>query len=247
MKECYQSGITKSEEEMMFNMNEKYLQQWINDFGDFIIANNDDFIQMASRIELLREYGTIYPSQDNLYNAFKYFTPKDTKVVILGQDPYHNEGQANGLAFSVNKNNKLPPSLKNIFKELQDDLGGELRTDGDLSDWAKQGVLLLNTSLSVREGEPNSMQYIWYEFTREMIQFISKSEKPVIFVLWGKSAQWFKQYINFEERHYIISSPHPSPLSARKGFFGSKPFSYINKTLIETYQKPIDWFGSKKE
>lgn len=166
----------------------------------------------------------------------------DVKVVILGQDPYHEKGQANGLAFSVNNGVKMPPSLKNIFKELQDDIGGELRTNTDLTDWAEQGVFLLNSSLTVIEGRPNSMTDIWNTFTDSIIKLLNSKEKPIVFVLWGKNARSKKKLID-ANKHFIIESAHPSPLSAYRGFFGSKPFSKVNEYLISTGQVPIDWVG----
>lgn len=170
----------------------------------------------------------VYPAKENIFSAFN-LTPLDkVRVVIVGQDPYHEPMQANGLAFSVNSNVPLPPSLKNIFKELQDDLGGELRTNGDLSDWAEQGVLLLNSSLTVIEHKANSMSNIWQDFTDGVIKLLNEQEIPIVFVLWGNNARKKKTLIT-GSKHYIIESTHPSPLSAHRGFFGSKPFSIINE------------------
>lgn len=174
----------------------------------------------------------VYPAKENIFSAFN-LTPLDkVRIVILGQDPYHEPMQANGLAFSVNSYVPLPPSLKNIFKELQDDLGGELRTNGDLSDWAEQGVLLLNTSLTVIEHKADSMSYIWQDFTDGVISLLNEQKRPIVFVLWGNNARRKKTLITGSQ-HYIIESAHPSPLSAYKGFFGSKPFSKVNNSLCE--------------
>lgn len=183
------------------------------------------------------ENGEIVSTQ--IYRALD-LTPLDkVRVVILGQDPYHELGQANGLAFSVYHGVKMPPSLRNMFKELQEDLGIE-RNDTDLSDWAEQGVLLLNTALSVIEGEANSMASIWEPFTDRLIELIDESKEPVIFVLWGGNAKKKKRLIK-NNKSLIIESAHPSPLSAYRGFFGSKPYSKINDKLIELNQKPINW------
>lgn len=170
---------------------------------------------------------TLYPSKENLFKAFDLCHYDDVKVVIVGQDPYHEKGQANGLAFSVDKDIATPPSLRNIFTELKDDIGIS-RSDTDLSDWAKQGVLLLNTALSVKEHQANSLKEAWMPFTVEIMKLLNKHEKSLIFVLWGKNAQDLKKYIT-DSKHIIIESAHPSPLSAYRGFFGSKPFSRINK------------------
>ena len=168
-------------------------------------------------------------------------TPFDkVRVVILGQDPYHEKGQANGLAFSVYRGVKMPPSLRNMFKELQDDIGGELRSDTDLSDWAQQGVLLLNTALSVAEGKANSMEALWKPFTDRLIQLIDKNKDNVIFVLWGGNAKKKKSLIK-NNRDLIIESAHPSPLSAYRGFFSSRPYSKINEKLTSLGFDEIVW------
>lgn len=183
---------------------------------------------------------TIYPREKDMFRAFE-MTPYDqVKVVILGQDPYHEEGQANGLAFSVNNGIKAPPSLQNIFKELQNDMGGRLRTNTDLSDWAEQGVLLLNSSLSVIEGKANSMSKVWEPFTDNIIEILNKKEDPIVFVLWGNNAKRKKKLID-GSHHCIIESAHPSPLSAYRGFLGSKPFSKINQNLKRFGYKEINW------
>ncbi len=192
---------------------------------------------------LKEEYAaaTVYPEKDDIFNALRYTDYEDVKVVILGQDPYHGPGQAHGLSFSVKPGVKLPPSLRNIFKELEADLGCEIPDNGYLKKWADQGVLLLNTVLTVREGEANSHRGKgWEIFTDRVITLLNEREKPVIFILWGKPAQTKLKLID-ESRHYIITSVHPSPLSARRGFFGSKPFSKANAILRERGEKEIDW------
>lgn len=224
-----------------------------NDIYKYNLKNWIDNFDEQTRIESAKAFNTyykmkseniIYPNSADIYNAFKRTSYDDVKVVILGQDPYHEEGQANGLAFSVNNGVKMPPSLKNIFKELQDDVGGKLRTNTDLSDWAEQGVFLLNSSLTVIEGKPNSMADIWNTFTDSIIKLLNNREKPIVFVLWGKNARDKKKLID-TNKHFIIESAHPSPLSAYRGFFGSKPFSKVNEYLISTGQVPIDWVGEK--
>jgi uracil-DNA glycosylase len=188
-----------------------------------------------------KEYQTkdIYPKYENIFKAFNLCSYSNIKVVIVGQDPYHGFDEANGLCFSVN-NNKMTPSLNNIFKELQSDLG-IARTNSDLSDWAGQGILLLNTILTVEKDKPLSHQYIgWEEITNYVIKQINDRIEPVIFVLWGNNAQRMKTIIT-NNRHYIIESSHPSPLSSYRGFIGSKPFSKINKILRSNNIKEIEW------
>ena len=181
-----------------------------------------------------------YPESSEIYKAFK-LTPFDkVKVVILGQDPYHGPNQANGLAFSVNRGVKMPPSLKNIFKELRNDLGVTMPAHGDLSKWAKQGVLLLNTCLTVKPGKPNSHNNVgWQEFIIRTIVELSSRNSNIVWVLWGNKAKEFKKFIR--NHHFVIESKHPSPFSANKGFFGSKPFSKINSMLTFLNKSEIDW------
>ena len=192
---------------------------------------------------LLEEYKTkkIYPDKHDIFNSL-HFTPyKDIKVVILGQDPYHGPGQAHGLSFSVNPGIKTPPSLLNIYKELNSDLGCYIPNNGYLKKWADQGVLLLNTSLTVRAGEANSHKNIgWQIFTDKIISLVNEKDDPVVFLLWGNNAIKKKDLIT-NKKHLILTSVHPSPLSASRGFFGSKPFSKINNFLISATKKPIDW------
>ncbi len=203
---------------------------------------NKEYYQKL-RTFLTNEYRTkvIYPDKYDIFNAL-HFTPyKDVKVVILGQDPYHGAGQAHGLSFSVNPNTKIPPSLLNIYKELNSDLGCYIPNNGYLKKWSDQGVLLLNTSLTVRAGEANSHQKIgWEIFTDKIISLINEKEDPVVFLLWGNNAIKKKNLIT-NKKHLILTSVHPSPLSASRGFFGSKPFSKINNFLISVNKKPIDW------
>ncbi|SIR36719.1 Uracil-DNA glycosylase [Peribacillus simplex] len=183
----------------------------------------------------------VHPDQDDIFNALHYTPYDDVKVVILGQDPYHGPGQAHGLSFSVKPEVRIPPSLRNIFKELHTDLGYEVPNNGYLVEWAKQGVLLLNTVLTVREGEAHSHRGKgWEIFTNQVIRLLNDRPKPVVFILWGKPAQTKIPLID-ETRHKVIKSVHPSPLSASRGFFGTKPFSTTNQLLMEMGESPIDW------
>jgi len=182
----------------------------------------------------------IFPSVDRIFYAFNETSYKDTRVVILGQDPYHGVGEANGLCFSVNRGIKMPPSLKNIYKELYNDLGIE-RVDTDLSDWAKSGVLLLNSVLTVERDKPASHKFVgWEEFTDNVIKKLNEKEEPVVFILWGNFAKGKIKYIT-NSRHLVISSSHPSPFSVNQGFLGSKPFSRANDFLRENGLKEIEW------
>ncbi|RLJ90898.1 uracil-DNA glycosylase [Planococcus citreus] len=184
---------------------------------------------------------SIYPVKENIWNAFEHTAYQDVKAVILGQDPYHGPNQAHGLSFSVQPGIAHPPSLRNIFKELEDDIGCEKPVDGTLTKWSDQGVLMLNTVLTVRQGQAHSHQKKgWEQFTDEVIRKLSARKEPVIFILWGKPAQMKKRLID-TERHDIIEAPHPSPLSAHRGFFGSKPFSKVNKLLQSRGEEPIDF------
>lgn len=192
---------------------------------------------------LKAEYSThtIYPSMYDIFNAFKMTPYKSIKAVILGQDPYHEPNQAHGLCFSVKDGCVPPPSLINIFKEMKSDLGLEPPKNGDLTKWAERGVLLLNTTLTVRRGAANSHSKCgWTAFTDEVIKKISAREKPVVFILWGGNARAKKPLID-TERHFIVESAHPSPLSCYNGFFGSKPFSKTNEFLERVGEEPIDW------
>ena len=189
------------------------------------------------------EYETreIYPAPDDIFNAFAFTPLSKVKVVIIGQDPYHEPGQAHGLCFSVNPGVKIPPSLVNIYQELREDCGCYIPNNGYLKKWADQGVLLLNTVLTVRAHEANSHKNIgWEEFTNAAIRILNEQDRPMVFILWGKPAQTKKAMLN-NPKHLILEAPHPSPLSAYRGFFGSRPFSKTNKFLTSKGLEPIDW------
>ena len=211
---------------------------WDNVLNEEI--NKDYFKSLLNTVSKLYEEKTIYPPKKDVFNAFR-LNYKDVKVVILGQDPYHGTGEAHGYAFSCLKT-PIPPSLKNIYKELYDDLGIEKdMLDGNLLPWVKQGVMLLNTGLTVEKDKPNSHKDLpWDVFTDEVIKKLNEREKPVVFILWGNNARKKKDLIT-NSRHLVIESAHPSPFSARNGFFGSKPFSKTNKFLIKNGINPIKW------
>ena len=201
----------------------------------------DYYQELQAFVQKRRAEVSVFPEEKNVFRALELTPFESVKVVILGQDPYHGFGQAHGLSFSVQKGIPLPPSLRNIYKELQEDLGGELPTEGDLSHWAKQGVLLLNTVLTVEEGNANSHKGMgWERLTNRLIESLNELNHPVIFILWGKPAQ-DKEKLITNPSHVILKAPHPSPLSAYRGFFGSKPFSRINDILIQQGQIPIRW------
>ena len=184
---------------------------------------------------------TIYPPARLIFNAFDHCPFDKVKVVIIGQDPYHGAGQANGLCFSVNKGIKMPPSLVNIFKEIAADTGRPMPTDGDLTRWSDQGVLLLNATLTVRAGNAGSHQRRgWEEFTDAAIRILAEKRRNLVFILWGSYAQRKGSFIN-REHHLVLSSPHPSPLSAHAGFFGNHHFTLTNDYLVKHGQKPIEW------
>ena len=190
-----------------------------------------------------QEYRThrVYPPADDIFNAFHLTPLKDVKVVILGQDPYHGDGQAEGLSFSVKPGVDIPPSLVNIYQELHDDLGCTIPSHGNLVKWAEQGVLLLNTVLTVRAHQANSHKDIgWEQFTDAAIRALNTIDRPIVFILWGAPAQRKESMLN-NPKHLILKAPHPSPLSAYRGFFGSKPFSKTNEFLIANGIEPIDW------
>ena len=201
----------------------------------------DYYQELQAFVQKRRAEVRVFPEEKNVFNALELTPFESVKVVILGQDPYHGFGQAHGLSFSVQKGTPLPPSLKNIYKELQEDIGGELPTEGDLSHWAKQGVLLLNTVLTVEEGNANSHKGMgWERLTNRLIESLNELKHPVIFILWGKPAQ-DKEKLITNPNHVLLKAPHPSPLSAYRGFFGSKPFSRVNDILIQHGQTPIRW------
>ena len=214
-----------------------------NDWKDYLASEFKKDYYINLRKFLINEYNSrvIYPNMYDIFNALHYTSYKDTKVVILGQDPYHGPNQAHGLSFSVNPGIKAPPSLLNIYKELHTDLGCYIPNNGYLKKWADQGVLLLNTVLTVRAGEANSHKNKgWEEFTTKIINVLNEKETPIVFILWGNNAI-SKEKLITNPKHFIIKSVHPSPLSASRGFFGSKPFSKANNFLISTNQTPIDW------
>ena len=189
------------------------------------------------------EYATrqIFPPADDIFNAFHLTPLHEVKVVILGQDPYHNDGQAHGLCFSVKPDVEIPPSLVNIYQELHDDLGCYIPNNGYLTKWAKQGVLMLNTVLTVRAHQANSHRGMgWEQFTDAAIRILNEQDRPIVFILWGSPAQKKAQMLN-NPKHLILKAPHPSPLSAYRGFFGSRPFSQTNEFLVKNGLEPIDW------
>jgi uracil-DNA glycosylase len=214
-----------------------------NDWADYLDEEIQKPYYRKLRQFLISEYRTrrVYPDMYSIFNALHYTSYHDTKVVILGQDPYHGPGQAHGLSFSVQPGIQPPPSLINIFKELETDLGCTVPNNGCLIPWAKQGVLLLNTVLTVREHEANSHHgQGWETFTDKIISLLNERETPLVFILWGTPARRKKAMVT-NPNHYVIESPHPSPLSASRGFFGSHPFSRTNDFLRSTGQEPIDW------
>lgn len=197
--------------------------------------------QLQDFVQTQRETSIVYPPVGQIFRAFELTAPQDVRVVVLGQDPYHSHGQANGLCFSVPGGVKIPPSLRNIYKELHTDLGIAPATSGDLSSWARQGVLLLNCTLTVsQDGAGTHQGYGWETFTDAVVRTLGTSSSPIVFVLWGACARRKKILIT-QPQHTIIESVHPSPLSAHNGFFGSRPFSQINDVLIRSASSPLDW------
>lgn len=206
-----------------------------------VVWSSPNFNKFYNNILKLYDKEEIYPPKDYIFNALKLTSFKDTKVVIMGQDPYHGKGEAHGLSFSVQKGIKLPPSLKNIYKELYDDLGIKPCEYGDLTKWAKEGVLLLNSVLTVKKDTPASHKNIgWEPLTDYIIKVLNTKEEPVVFILWGNFAKSKKAFIT-NPKHLIIESAHPSPFSFNHGFFGSHPFSKTNNFLKQNNIKPIDW------
>lgn len=213
---------------------------WLGLLKDEI--NAPYFLSLIQFIDQERKEQTIYPPENQVFEAFKKTQPEQVKAVIIGQDPYHGKGQAHGLCFSVPNGIAHPPSLKNIFKELKNDLGVAIPKSGDLSKWADQGVFLLNAILTVREGNAGSHQKKgWEQFTNTSIKKLSENHNGLVFILWGNYAQQKSEFID-TTRHYILTAAHPSPLSAnRMKFFGTHPFSECNKLLVHQGKKPIDW------
>jgi uracil-DNA glycosylase len=214
-----------------------------NDWLDTIGAEFEKPYYLNLRQFLLREYRSrkVFPSADDIFNAF-HFTPlKDVKILLLGQDPYHNENQAMGLSFAVPPEQDIPPSLVNIYKELQDDLGCEIPNNGNLKKWADEGVLLLNTVLTVRAHQAYSHQgQGWEQFTDAVISAVNAQDRPIVYFLWGRPAQAKRSMLN-NPKHLVLEAPHPSPLSAYRGFFGCKHFSKANDFLKANGATPIDW------
>lgn len=215
-----------------------------NDWDKLLAEEFKKEYYLKIRAFLKKEYSekTIYPDMYHIFNALKYTSYKDTKVVILGQDPYHGEGQAHGLAFSVMPDIKIPPSLSNMYKELKDDIEGfYIPNNGYLEKWAHEGVLLLNTSLTVVKDMANSHSKIgWSIFTDEIIRILNERPDPVVFILWGNNAKQ-KEALITNSRHLILKAAHPSPLSAHNGFFGCRHFSKTNEFLKSINKKPVDW------
>ena len=214
-----------------------------NDWDEILADEFRKPYYLALREFLKKEYRTqtVYPNMYDIFNALKATSCKDTKVVLLGQDPYHGPGQAHGMCFSVKKGVEPPPSLVNIFKELVDDVGITMPAHGDLTYWAQQGVLLLNTALTVRAGQPNSHRGVgWETFTDRVIEEVNRKDGPVVFLLWGANARSKVPMID-TSRHVILQAPHPSPLSASRGFFGCRHFSETNVILTKNGLAPIDW------
>ena len=230
----------------MFDFTEKEDRKMAAISNDWLAPLTPEFAKPYYR-ELYKkvkeEYAThmIFPPSNEVFSAFELTPLADVKVVILGQDPYHNVGQAHGLCFSVKPDVEIPPSLVNIYKELHDDLGCYIPNNGYLVKWAKQGVLMLNTVLTVRAHQANSHRGIgWEEFTNAAIRVLNEQDRPIVFILWGSPAQRKKEMLN-NAKHLILEAPHPSPLSAYRGFFGSKPFSQTNAFLEKNGLTPIDW------
>ena len=203
--------------------------------------NSNTFQAIISKLESERKHHTIFPENEMLFNAFNQTNINDLKVVILGQDPYHGKGQAHGLSFSVPNGVRIPPSLRNIFKELKADLNLPISQNGNLNTWAEQGVLLLNSTLTVREKQAGSHQKLgWEDFTDSIIKKIADKKEGIIFLLWGAFAQKKSILIN-DKKHYILTTTHPSPFSAYRGFLGCKHFSKTNEILVNNKKQPINW------
>jgi len=215
----------------------------LNDWNELLLEefNSEYFFNLTNFLKKEYETEQIYPEVANIFNALKYTAYRDVKVVILGQDPYHGENQAHGLSFSVKSGVSIPPSLSNIYKELYNDIGCYVPNNGYLKKWSDEGVLLLNTVLTVRSGAANSHKDKgWERFTNKIIALLNNRTEPIVFILWGNNAQ-SKQSLITNPIHHIIKSVHPSPLSAYRGFFNSKPFSSTNSFLISRGITPIDW------
>lgn len=215
-----------------------------NDWDEILkdLFSSELYAKIREFLKYEYSHYVIHPDMNDIFNAFKYTPFSNVKAVILGQDPYHGEGQAHGLCFSVKNGVELPPSLKNIYKELYSDLKIPPAKSGCLTKWAEQGVLLLNTTLTVRDGAANSHSNCgWQQFTDEVIKIISKKQSPVVYLLWGANARAKKSLLSSNEKHLILECAHPSPLSAFNGFFGCKHFSKTNDFLTKNGLSPIDW------
>ena len=214
-----------------------------NDWQELLKGEMDKeyYVKLTKFLEKEYKTKTIYPERDNIFSALEHTSYKDTKAVILGQDPYHGPNQSHGLAFSVKPGVRIPPSLRNMYKELKEDLNCYIPDNGYLKKWAEEGVLLLNTSLTVRDGEANSHRKIgWEIFTDKIIKLLNERKDPIVFILWGNNAIKKEEFITNGE-HHIIKSFHPSPLSASRGFFGTKPYSRTNEFLKSIGKEAIDW------
>ncbi|MDA5561435.1 uracil-DNA glycosylase [Exiguobacterium sp. MMG028] len=223
-------------------MGEQLSSRLLGDWTDIIQDEMSQpyFQQLKQFVNQAYEETTVYPNREDIWNAFIYTKFSDVKCVILGQDPYHGPNQAHGLSFSVQDGVRFPPSLRNIFQELKDDVGCDIPKSGNLEKWAKQGVLLLNTALTVEAGKAGSHRGKgWEQFTDSVIERLGSREEPIVFILWGNDAKKKMKWIG--EQHQVLTSVHPSPLSSHRGFFGSKPFSQVNDALNEWGQSPIDW------
>ncbi|MCP3025918.1 uracil-DNA glycosylase [Halobacillus sp. A5] len=219
-----------------------------NDWSQILSEELEKEYYKKLREFLKKEYAAsrVFPDMYDIYAAFNRTAYEDTKVVIIGQDPYHGEGQAHGYSFSVPKGVDIPPSLKNIYKELQEDIGMASPPHGNLEAWADEGVLLLNNVLTVQAHKAHSHKEAgWEVLTDKVIEVLNQRERPLVFILWGRPAQKKAEAVN-RDRHCVIQSPHPSPLSAYRGFFGSRPFSRANQFLESVNQKPVDWQSINK-
>lgn len=222
-----------------FQLNNTLESSWKSILLDEL--ESDYFTNLKSFLKEEYNANNIFPEVSLIFHALNLTPFKHVKVIILGQDPYHGERQANGLCFSVNKGEKIPPSLNNIYKELKQDLGIPIPEHGDLAKWAKQGVLLLNTTLTVRKGEAGSHHNKgWERFTDAIIQKLNTHKSSLVFILWGRKAQEKTKFVN-QEKHFVLKAAHPSPFSAFNGFLGCKHFSKTNKRLRDIGQKPINW------
>ena len=234
-EEIYLNKLSFANNKKKVNIHDSWYYQLIDEF------EKKYWIDLIVKVKNSYRKKIIYPKPSLIFNAFNSTHFNDVKVVIIGQDPYHGQDQANGLSFSVNEGITVPPSLLNIFKELESDLNIPISKSGNLQYWANQGVLLLNTVLTVEKDNANSHKNLgWEIFTRKAIEIVSSKLENIVFILWGKQAHSIQDIID-KSKHHIISSVHPSPLSANKGFFGSNPFSKTNKFLVSKGLKPIDW------